>query len=492
MINGPMRTTFNFGWNLAGIALPALASLAAIPPTVRMLGTERFGLLILCWLLVTYLVLFDLGLTRALTRFASERLGAGRPEDLPGLFATSMSMMTRLAVIGAVVAALLSPLLVNEWLQIPGHLRSEALWSFWMMSASLPFMIVSGGWRALLEVHGRFDVANKLQIPIGVASALAPVAALVIADSLVAVTALLLAIRIAGWAAHRRVTLNLLPALATAKPDHAIWRRPLLGFGGWATVSGVLSPVMVYFDRFLIGGLVSLTALAYYSASYELVTRAWMLAGAAIGVLFPALSTLLAADPGLARNSYRQALAGVFALVLAPLAVLSLLAPEILRLWLDADFAVHGSDVLRILAAGVLINCLAQVSQAVVHAGGRTDWTAKLHLTELAPYLLLLWWLASLWGIAGIAVAWTLRVALDAMAMTLLANRILPESGNRLLGYTSMVCAATLAVAGMSQFESVTVRGIVAIAIVIVCAMIAMRVHREAASRPTSIAKVPS
>ncbi len=44
---------------------------------------------------------------------------------------------------------------------------------------------------------------------------------------------------------------------------------------------------MVYVDRVIIGGVMSLTVVTYNVTSYELETRAWALAGAVMDVLFP-------------------------------------------------------------------------------------------------------------------------------------------------------------------------------------------------------------
>jgi O-antigen/teichoic acid export membrane protein len=474
------RTKGSLFWNFAGVALPALASLLAIPTIVGLLGKDRFGLLTLSWLLVSYFSLFDLGLTRALTRFASKSIGAGRTEEIPGLFATAWAMMSRLSILGAAIAAAVSVYIVCEWLKVPAPLRTEALWSFWIMSASLPFLISTGVWRALLEAQGRFDLANKLQIPVGVLSAIAPIAALKIDDSLVMVAALLAAIRVAAWAAHRQMLHRVMPALALATPNNAAWRRDLLKFGGWMTVSNALGPIMVYLDRFLIGGALSLSAIAYYTTSYELVTRAWLLVGAVMGVLLPAITASLAVDVARARHSYGQALLGVFAMVLAPLSVLSIFATEVLGVWLGADFAANGASVLRILAAGVLVNCMAQVSLTVVHAGGRSDWIAKLHLMEIVPYVLLLWWLVNSLGIVGVALAWTIRAASDALAIGVLANKVLGHFGtNCVAGATASIgCAVILGWASLA--ESIVIRGASCMLILIVCVVIAIRVSRRA------------
>jgi hypothetical protein len=39
-----------------------------------------------------------------------------------------------------------------------------------------------------------------------------------------------------------------------------------------------------------------------------------------------------------------------------------------------------------------------------------------------------MWWLAGLWGIQGVAIAWVLRVAFDAFFLFLATKRFLPEA----------------------------------------------------------------
>ena len=286
----------SIGWNLAGAVLPALASIIAIPITIGFLGAERFGLLSFTWLLAAYLLVLDFGLTRAITKFVASQLGAAGSESVPGIFATAMAIMGRLAVAGSGLAALISLYAVGNLIDVPPDLHAEAAWSMVLTCAGMPFLIASGGWRAVAEALGRFDAINRVMVPLGVVGALAPVAALCVVNSLIGVSALLLIMRVLQWALLRRVAIGLLPSLHGSKPDFAAWRRPLVGFGGWSTLSGLLGPIMVYLDRFLIGAFLSLAALAYYTVSYELATRAWLLAGAATGVLLPTVSHLLEVD----------------------------------------------------------------------------------------------------------------------------------------------------------------------------------------------------
>lgn len=469
----------SLAWNLAGAIVPALAALMALPLTIRLLGNERFGLLTLCGLILAYFALFDFGLTRALTRFASERIGSNRPDEVPALFAESRATMLRLSTIGAVLAAGISPFIVGNWLQVPETLRTEALTSFWITAASLPVLIATGWWRAILEAKGRFDRVNRLHIPIATLTAVAPVLALPVCNSLVAVTTLLLGIRIGAWAAFRHIAVTEMPALLRPIAGRHANSRALTQFGGWVTVSNVLGPLMVYLDRFLIGGAVSLAAIAYYSIAYELVTRAWLLVGAIIGVILPSMSATLARSVEDSRATYSSAITGVVSLTLAPLALISLFASEVLELWLNREFAVNAAMVLRVLAAGVLVNCAAQVSLTVAHAGGRADWVAKVHLAEIGPYLIALWWFVNIWGIVGVAIAWAARVMIDALLMVMLANRVLrlPTHQNVAAIFGLMLLGIGIGV--ISLLESIAIRGVTFLVLCSVCAAVALRVVRS-------------
>ncbi|WP_410965024.1 oligosaccharide flippase family protein, partial [Salmonella sp. SAL04286] len=61
----------------------------------------------------------------------------------------------------------------------------------------------------------------------------------------------------------------------------------LFKLGSWMTVSNLLAPALSYVDRFLIGGLVSLTAVAFYTAPFDMLTRLAVIPAAMITVLFP-------------------------------------------------------------------------------------------------------------------------------------------------------------------------------------------------------------
>lgn len=407
-----------------------IVAVFSIPILITGLGKDRFGVLALAWAVIGYASLFDLGLGRALTQLVAKKLGAGEDSEVPTLVWTSLILMLVLGLAGALAAVLLSPWLVHRALNVPVALQPETLRAFYLLGLSVPVVISTAGLRGLLEAHQRFGLINALRMPMSVYSFASPLLVLPFSRSLFPVVAVLVGGRLLGWVAHLWLCLRVVPEL----PDRITWNGaaagPLLRFGGWMTVSNVVSPLMVTLDRFLIGALLSVGAVAYYATPYELVTKLWLIPGALVGVIFPAFSTSFEHDRNRTAVLYSRCIKYVF-LALFPVVLLTVgLAQFGLTLWLGADFAQHSFRVLQWLAVGVLFNSVAQVPFALVQGAGRPDLTAKLHITELPFYLLALWWLISSYGVAGAAIAWTARVGVDALILFVMAKRSFPGTAS--------------------------------------------------------------
>lgn len=419
----------NTVYNLLGQGLPMLVALAAIPLLIQGLGTDRFGVLTLAWILIGYFSLFDLGLGRALTQMIAERLGAGRQGDVAEIARAGLSLMFLLGVVGSVVLLLITPWLVGSVLTIPAPLQRETAASFYLLAFSLPLVISTAGLRGILEAQQRFGLVNALRVPLGVFTFLGPLLVLPFTSSLAAIVASLVVVRGVSWIAHLLLCLD---SLRRTRPrtrlDLAIaW--PLLRFGGWMTVTNVVSPLMTYLDRFLIGATLSIAAVAYYVTPYEVVTKLWIIPGAVLGVVFPAIASSFLRDRNRSALLFDRAFKFVF-LAIFPFVLLAVpLAREGLGIWLGEEFAENSARVLQWLAVGVLVNSVAQVPFTVLQAAGRPDLTAKLHLIELPVYLLAIGWLITWFGVEGAAIAWVARVLVDLVALLFLTQRILPESG---------------------------------------------------------------
>lgn len=415
----------NAVFNLAGQSAPMLVALFAIPTLIHGLGTDRFGILTLAWMVIGYFTLFDLGLGRALTQVVAERLGAGKDQEIPGFFWTGFVLMLALGLLGAFTVGVLSPWLVRSALRVPVPLQAETLSSFYLLAVSLPIVVSTAGFAGFLSAMQRFGVLNAIRVPMSIFTFLGPLLVLPFSSSLVHVTMVLVIGRAIAWILHLVACLHVMPELRSSARFKIASVRPLLQFGTWMTMTNIIGPLMVYLDRFLIGALLSVSAVAYYATPYELVTKLWVIPGAIVGVLFPAFATSYIQDRRRVIFLSSQSIKYVFLLLFPITLLLVVFAKEGLSFWLGEKFSEQSSLVLQLLAIGVFVNSLAQVPFSLVQGIGRPDITAKLHLFELPFYLAILWYLLKQHGIEGAAIAWLGRSVVDAIILFALADKLL-------------------------------------------------------------------
>ncbi|MFH1974974.1 MAG: flippase [Pseudomonadota bacterium] len=450
-------TTFTSGsllarntlYNLIGQGAPMLVALFAIPLLINGLGTERFGILTLAWMVIGYFSLFDLGLGRALTKLVAEKLGAGQEQEIPSLVWTTLFLMILLGLLGTLVVSLLSPWLVRDALKIPEALQSETLHAFYLLALSIPVVISTAGLRGILEAQQRFKLINVVRIPMGVFTFLGPLLVLPFSQSLFPVVAVLVAGRLLAWLVHLLLCFYVMPALRHGIVLQRAMVGPLIRFGSWMTVTNIVGPLMVYLDRFLISAMISVTAVAYYSTPYEVVSNLGLIPGALVGVLFPAFAASFMQDRSRTALLFGRGVKYTF-LTLFPLTLIIVgFAHVFLEFWLGAEFAQNSTRVLQWLVVGRFINGLAQIPFALIQSAGRPDLTAKLHFIELPFYLFIVWWMIGAYGIEGAAVAWVARVAVDALFLFGMAQRFLPSNkpNMRCMTFTMIIALLILALA---------------------------------------------
>jgi len=412
----------NTSLNLVGQITPIFVALVSIPVLIQKLGAERFGVLMLAWMCLGYFSLFDFGLSRALTKGVAERLGTAREHEVTGLFWTTVFTTLILAVLGSMVVIFASRWLATSVLQIPAGLEEETRLSLLVIGASLPFVITSTSFRGMLEATQNFTAINVVQIPMGIVFYLVPLVITKFTLSLPIIIFLLVLCRIVGWGFLFHFCLKSLPGGRSVKLVPSLMPH-LFKFGGWITLTNILSPIISYGDRFLVGVLVSISAVTYYSTPYEIVNKMWIFPGAVMGVLFPAIASYLANHPKKAADTYFGAIKFLFG-VLAPLTLtIVLFAYEGLFYWAGPELAVNSALIMQILGIAIFINCFAVAPHALLEALGYPMVPAISHLIQLPIYFAALYIFLPKYGLLAAALIWVLRNLLDTSALFLFANR---------------------------------------------------------------------
>ncbi len=413
--------------NLVGFSIPLLAGLVSVPTITRELGPARFGLLSLAFAILEYSTLFDLGLGAATTREVSASL-AKRDENVSVLISGSIVSQMLLGSMGALILIGLAPILVDHIFVIPPDIRNEAVSVFRILALMTPPTLLLLSLRGVLEAAQRFDLSNAVRVPSSVATFVIPAIAATAGYSLPAIVAMLLLSRVLICVIMVFVVQRAIPTLRwRVKMD---WNalKPLFLFGGWMSVSNVVSPLLIYLDRFMLGSLVGLTAVGYYTAPFDGVMRLLILPASLMAAVFPSVSAMSAiGDHASVQRIFSKAVARTLLIVAAPALVIAIAGPLLLRLWLGPVFAEHGATAIRILALGVFVNAVAHVPSGVITAMGRPDVVAKFHIIELFIHVPAAWFLITHFGVAGAAAAWTFRVIVDASLLFFTALRMLRD-----------------------------------------------------------------
>jgi O-antigen/teichoic acid export membrane protein len=413
----------NAALNLVGQVLPLLVAIAAMPRIVRGLGAAEFGILGIAWLLLSYVS--EIGFGRATTKFIAEAIAKHEHAELGRVAWATITLQAGIGGALAAILALTTTWLTYDILKIPGDLAPDAEIALLIVACMVPAVLIGAAFRGVIEAAQRFDLVNLVRVPASAANFLLPLIALGLGWHLRGVLVLLLLSRIAVLFAFAILALRLFPVLRSAVRFDQLQMRKVIRFGSWITVSSLAGPMVLYLDRFLLGVLVSIAAVGYYTAPYELVTRLWIIPASLNATLFPAFSTLATSKQHRGAQQLAAQSMKFLAVAVAPAVVVIIAgAPDLLRVWIGDDYAVTSAAALQILAVGVLVNSIAHVPYSLIQGVGRADLTAKLQVIEVPIHLGISLLLIPILGVTGAALAWTIRNVLDAILVFLVAARV--------------------------------------------------------------------
>jgi len=422
-------------YNLAGSIAPMFVSIVTVPIYLHLLGDARYGVLALVWVFMGYFGLFDPGLSRA-AAYHIARLHDGAAKDRESVFWTAMAVNLCFGLAGGVVLYFAARPMFIWAFKMPDALRGEVFASLPWLAASIPVGMIGNALVGVLQAREWFGVSNILAVAATIAVQIVPLAIAYFhgPELNVIIPAVVLA--------RAAMAIPVFIAVAGALPlgcGGGFDRARLAGlfsYGGWITITNLAAPILVTIDRVLIGSVLSVSAVAYYTVSFNLATRASVIPGALAGSLFPKLSR------GSGIESARLAGEAVTAVaaVMTPLVVGGIIAlPIFMRHWVGAAFAAHAAPVGMILLLGIWANGLAYIPYNHLQARNRPDLTAKFHLLELLPFLFILWCGLHFFGLIGAAGAWSLRAISDAVLLFAAAGQwhgwraLLPGAGIVLL-----------------------------------------------------------
>ena len=398
-----LRLASNAFSNLLGAVVPALVALGTVPLVVKGLGDASYGVYSLVTAIVGYFAVIDINVTAGSVKYIAEFNARRDREKINQTVFFGILVYAALGGAGGLGLYLGAHYFVTGVFSVPAALTGEAVVT--LKVAALGFFIgqLQNYLQSVPQSLMRYDLSSRVEMVFGTLVPILTVGVLMLGYGLFEVILL----RVAASSVHClvlwRCINRLLPGLAFHWPGEEV-KRDLLGFSAYSFLSRFAALSYAYADKLVIGALVGVTGLAYFTVASTLANRILGLTYRLSGVFFPAASSLAASGelPRLNRI-YLKATRYVVFLNAAILVLVAVFAYPILLYWMNAEFARNGAIVLAVMALSQFIDSLTSLPSLVNDGMGHPRVSGMFALSRAAAGLLIVYIGVAGWGIDGAA-----------------------------------------------------------------------------------------
>lgn len=408
----------NTVYNIVGSVTPLVLALVTIPLYLQQVGIERYGALAIIWLILGYFGLFDLGLGRA----TAQRIAAlvkSSQQHRANVFATAVVVNLAMGLVGALLLYIGGKYFFLHHFSAEAWLKQEALAVVPIVACAVPVATLTGVASGALQGRERFlDVNIATVIGTSLFQLLPLMVAYIYGPTLyylviAAVTARLFGAAIFFVQVKKHLLTGIVP-----KFDSQEWLK-LLKFGGWVTVTSIISPLLVVVDRFLISSTISVSAVSIYTIPFEMVQRVSLLPRSITMALFPRLASS-GQEEG--RDMAQRVTRAVICVITPVIFIALFFIGPFLTLWVGSDIAQQATPIGIILLLGYWVNAFGIIPYARLQASGRPDIVALALLGQLPFYAIALYWALTNFGLIGAAAIFSIRTAIDYIILHKLSN----------------------------------------------------------------------
>lgn len=411
----------NIIYSFFGNLFPILCAFTFIPLINKELGDRDFGAIVLIWAMIGYFGIFDLGISKALV-YHTARISNNPDELLKPVIYYSVKWIWAITVICGFCLFIWAEEFCNIFLIQNAGPNGDLTLSFKIVAIAIPFTTIGNALRGVLE--GLSDFKNASIIKAATFSAYFYVPAiLAFADFLTlsntAAGYLIVRILSCAWSWRVVAQSSVYKRKAHSKSETLNFRE-IFSYGLWALVTSIISPLMVYGDRFVISAVVGASIVGIYAILQETIGRSLIVASSYCAVMQPEFTR---SDNGQWYKVFVNSERTLAALLVIMYAAVLLTAKPLLEWWLGDDFDSY-KTLIAIFTVALFFNSIAQLPYALLLGRGKPDWVAKTHCIEFLFYLPICWFATQAFGIQGAAGAWLIRVLVDYGILRWLVTRI--------------------------------------------------------------------
>jgi O-antigen/teichoic acid export membrane protein len=419
--------------NLTGQAVILGTGFLLAPFVLHRVGPSDYGLWILVTSLTGYASVLEFGISSAVIKYVSELRVKGQRDEMHALIGTALSLYTVLGVL-AILCGVAVAFLLPHIIKVPAEEQGEAaklvLLAAVGLGISIPATIIVG----VLKGLQRFDLLNLLYVINTLLNAAATIAVLLLGWGILGIAAAAIPVTI----------ITQLPGLwliRRADPEIRIsWRgarrdriRTVTGFSFKLFIIQIARQLQMRTDEIVIASTLPIARVTPYAFGRRLGEIPNTLANQFVTTLMPLASGLHAESDWTRLRAMYVASARLAVAISAPLAaILTVLSPTLLTLWIGPAYAVYWPVVLLISASSVV--ALSQwPSGAMLQGMARHNILAVTSILNGVINLGLSLILVRHMGITGVALGTLVPAVLEGMVVIPFSMRLLGVSWFRLL-----------------------------------------------------------
>jgi len=200
------------------------------------------------------------------------------------------------------------------------------------------------------------------------------------------------------------------------KYDSLIFTR-LYSWGKWLGLHSLLSPFLLYLDRFLIKSFLSVNVVALYTIPFDLSARMSLISGSYTSSFYTAVSRWNKQKHINISIYYFKTLQTIL-IIISIISILGMLLSEFfLNLWISQEFSINNYKILQILIFANFFNAINITSLRFLQGVGELKYPITIQLLLIPIYIFMLISFVH-YDVWGVALSFLIRMVIESTILT--------------------------------------------------------------------------
>lgn len=404
----PRGLLSNAGWNAFGTLFNIVITFLLAPLLIHRLGVDQWGLLLLVWSLAGVLGVANFGFGEASLRFVAHHHAEGDLAGVNRVFGATLTYYLSICTLITGVLWVVAPI-VAQWVKVPTGADYPTEWLVRLAAVLFSVGMIANAFRVIPMALRRYDISSKVGAIQGAVRSIGLILLVLAHLSVLYLVVWEVIVIGAVLVAQVLIARGMLPGLRWLPSMSLTGIREIIGYSMYSFLTHIFLMMWREGPKLLMGNRIGTTGVAYFGTPDSISNRLHMIVVSAIETLVPRFSAPEQRESGkllLTLATWSAFACG--AILYVPLAVLM---PDLLRLWINPEFARQSGLVGQILTFS-LVGPLGYSAIATLFRG----INKPAFVTAVMVVVAILVVVASLllmpgWGVMGVAWAYLMGTA---------------------------------------------------------------------------------